>query len=381
MKKKLALILLTLLAAALVLTACSQAEVTGTTIRWESEETHVFDISLADFDNADNAPYPFKQYGDNTYYRDVQIATSAARETFDDLDEIRPEAAHGTYTLSIIRSGDTSSYCVVEGKQLVYLRYFKSDVDKLDNWSALQSAVVSGEENPFGDSADYVTLKSQTNTYVRFDNNPVQRPQASSTEVDGFYLGKLHQEVSKYKVSSEYDFSESKPIVRVSINGGEPTEHKLSKSVVGRLIDSNQVLMYVRSLNKSSTDFQDSPFVYVFSPIDGTVQTATFGFTYSQNVLLNDESRHVEGANEDAYQVLTKVNAVGVSIGSIPFMMQMNLSDQMFENNLDVLVGTPQNSPKYTTVRFRVGFLSYELAQYNDDIWQQLHIMPSDDAN
>ena len=54
MKKKIALLILTLVALTAILTACNSAATT-IVVRWNESEDYTFNISLADFDTSENA--------------------------------------------------------------------------------------------------------------------------------------------------------------------------------------------------------------------------------------------------------------------------------------------------------------------------------------
>lgn len=370
--KKISLLLLLILALTAVFTACNRAVATEPAIRWETTgEEYVFEVSLADFNLREDATTMFNTYNYNneTYCKDTVIETRTAREVLLGLDEIRPEDARGTYTLTIQPSRDGTSYCDVTSTQVLYLRYKTSQLGEYSCWQQLSALVPSSDEDPFEADANLTTLKSTTVTSVRFANLPTQTPISSSTEVNGFYIGKVHQEVNTYKVSTTYDFSGKRPVATVILNDGEPTEYQLPKNSEGRIIDSNQMLTYIRSLNKKSDNFQDSPTIYVFDPLTHNSYVTYFGFTYNLNLAITDNTR-----SEGDTKLFTKLNAVGVSVGSNAFMMQYNLPDRLLDSKLDRVFNGSDPVSKFTTVRFRVGYLSFELASYPEDVWEALNV-------
>ena len=360
MKRKLALLALVLLSLTFVLTACNQPDPTEVKIRWDiSGENHLFEITLADFsDNMSFVSYPLDN---DIYYKDLSVSN----EVFSSSDQVLPQDVTGTYSLSIQPSADGTTSCDVSATQVVYAQYLTSDLK--DSVSQLQSCIVTGDSNPLGDKEDCTTLKSTTTTEVRFTNDPSQTPISSSTEVDGFYIGKTYQGKSQYKVSTTYNFEGKRPIATVTINDDPAVEYELPKNSAGRIIDSNQILVYVRTLEKSSTSFQDSPSVYVFDPYTHETQVANFGFTYQQNVVLTDNTRSAEETT-----LYTKLSAVSVVVGNHAFMVTENLPARLLPLGLDFQTSPNGNYSKYTTVRFRVGYLAYEVAGYDDAIWQGL---------
>ena len=182
-----------------------------------------------------------------------------------------------------------------------------------------------------------------------FENTESQRPVSSSTTVDGFYIGKSKQEVTKSSVSTVYDLANNK--VTVTVNGEETTrEVKLNANA--RFIDANQMLTYIRSLEKGSDKMKDNPSVTVYLPASDRTYTATFGFTYSQNCILTM-------GGKDNY---VKLNSVNCALGSMAFMQTQNLPDTLAEKGLDrIKTGYADHIGRYTVTRFRVGNLSYAL--------------------
>lgn len=347
MKKKIGFVLSMLLLFTVVLAACQTAEKTDTMIRWGENEHYEFDISLADFSGT--ASPLFKSYTESskTYYKDIAVSSM---EYPGNKDEILPDEAKGTYVVDISTEDVDESYLVKTTKTL-YVRYKKSD---LTNLSDLQSKVAAEEENPFGADNDFVTLKNTEITSVKFEKKQAQRPIESSTEVSGFYVGKKHQAISDYKVSTVYNFDDK--TAKVTVNGTETT-HKLNVGTTN-YIDANQLLLYIRTLEKGSTKFQDSPSVTLFVPYAGKEYTAKFVFAYSANVYLD-----VEGTGH-----YVTLNSVSVALDGSPYMNQINLPDTLAEKKLDCGESAGKVTPNYTTVRFRVGYYSYQLKGISQDI-------------
>lgn len=367
MKRKLALLILMILALSAVLVACNQAETTKIEIRWTSDE-YTFNITLADFVGTGNE-FQYYPDGDDTYRKDVAMLG----ENFSTMDEIRPLDVDGTYTLSIQKAA-SDNFWTVTTNQTIYAQYNKSDVENSANWTDLQKIQITDADitslTPFEDT---VILKSTTTTEVLFKDTTDQTPISSKTEVDGFYVGKANQQVTQYTVKTTYDTSGKRPIASISVNDADPVEYKFARGA--KFIDSNQMLMYIRSLEKSYTEgFPSSTAVTVFNPYTQQTQTAAFGLTYSANMILTDSKRAAtDGDTQQATEVHTSINLVSVTIDNMAFMQQENLSNKL--KSVDLLPGASQNSDKakYTTVRFRVGYLAYELETYPDSVWNALN--------
>ena len=364
MKRKIALLILMLIAMSMALVACRQNDATTVRTRWE-EETHVFNITLADF--VSEKSNEFNSYNDKgelsnsgSYRKDVAVSTE-----FYNWDEIRPVQVVGTYTLNIKPSGDSSSYCEVTTTQVLYVKYhLKSDtVNGVDfeKYAELRSAEVT-DVNEYTEVGltkedDTTILKSTTTTYVNFENTISQKPSKSSTTVDGFYVGNKNQNLTKYTVSTEYDYSAKKPVAKITKDGETIEYNKFNRNSAGTFIDSNQILMYLRSLNKSSNSFQDTPSISVFNPYNQTLQTASFGLSYKYNAILTNGTTNLP----------TSLSVVSVAIGNNAFMMQYNLPDTLTLNDkkLDTHESVSGEEPLFTTVRFRVGYLAYEIDYSN----------------
>ena len=361
-----------IMALSVLLVACNQPAKTAIQPRWEKNETHVFNISLADFAKNSNE---FNAYnakgelaGDGTYFKDISFANE-----FVNWDEIKPVAVRGMYRIDIEVSGD-KSICEVTTSQVMYVKYnLKSaSVDGVDfeKYGALREAEQKAEADAIEYKALGLTkdegttiLKSTTDTYVKFENTPSQTPLSSWVKVDGFYVGKVAQELSNYNIATEYDYSTNAPVAKIKL-GEESSEYKFPGNSAGSFIDSNQILMYVRSLDKSSTSFQDNPGKSVFNPFSKSLQTASFGATYMNGISsLTRNAVLTDTVNERT--LTTNLNVVSVFVGTSPFMVQQNLpntlklGDKQLDTTDTIQLGEPEH--KFTTVRFRVGYFAYEI--------------------
>ena len=376
MKKKIALLALLILAMTTILAACRGNSVATKVIpRWDDKttETYEYTVALADFDIAEDgsvkSPH-FKSYGvnDTTYYKDFDVRLG---ETFDALDEVRPTSVTGNLVVTIGHTGD--KYDVLETKQELLLTYDNT------NGKLIEADVLSAMEanglvvfNKKGS----ITLKSTTETTVEFLHDESQAPRSSSTKVVGFYIGKAHQEVSIYNISTEYVYESKNTVVKTTLtqNGKTDTvENTLKRTTEGSFIDSNQLFTYARSLDKSSTSFQDNPSVTVYNPTTQKTQSVTFSFNPSANARLYDQGRNTP--------LHVTIPTVGIIIDGIPFMIQEcapNFKDQLPDkfdsqgNGPDVAYYAGYAYAKHTTLRFRVGYISYELTSYETDLWNSL---------
>ena len=360
MKKVLtAILLISILTLTFALAACSNTVVTKVFPRWEDEEEYVFDISLADFDPDKKSL--FKTYGDkNDYYRDMVI--SAAENTaLLSADEILPEQLKGELTYKITKVDNSTNRKFVT-VQKIYAQYKKADLENYENYADLQQMAV--QDGPFNDGDTFITLYSQSTAEVIFKNEAISDiyivPVSSNKVEDGFYVGRAYQGVSRYEIAAEYDFDSRAVKVTKTTKSADGTKqepvtvnNKLSIAKGGYCIDSNMLLLYARSLSKSSGDFSSTPSVAVYNAYDNKVSTAAFGMTREQKVVLNNG-----GAD-----FLTTLNVVGITVNNQAFMLQENLSDRISDYKTDVVNG----NIKYTTVRFRVGTRAYELREYKNE--------------
>ncbi|MCH5159378.1 MAG: hypothetical protein J1F66_00830 [Clostridiales bacterium] len=385
MKKKIALLLLLMLALTTVLAACTQAEATKIVPRWDEKivETYEYTVTLADFNLTDEgsigSPH-FRTYdsNDGTYYKDFDVR---AGEPFDVQDEVCPTAVSGTLTLTISHPDD--EYDLLRTKQELKLTYDNKDGNLIDK-AVLD--VLQKKGLVVANSGNSITLKSTTETTVEFRHKENQAPRKSSTKVEGFYLGKVHQEVSIYEVETEYTYEGKNTIVSTTLTQYDETmdtdkttefENTLKRRTEGSFIDSNQLFTYARSLDKSSTSFQNSPSVSVYNPFNQSIQTANFAFTYSNNAILTDATRG---------ELYTKLPTLGIIVDGMAFMLQESVPNlkEKLPDRFDNYGYGPDSTyygqvayAKHTPVRFRAGYISYELTHYEDDIWNALKALVS----
>ena len=380
MKKKIALLAILAIALTTLLAACTGNVVSTKIIpRWDEKnsklETYEYTISLADFDLAadgsiNSGHFKATPVEDEKYYKDFDVRLG---EVFDSLDEIRPTTVTGKLVVKISQS-DEKYYDLLETQQEMELTYDAKLIK-----SEFLAEIKSNEEAKdilVSESDSAITLKSTTETSVEFLHDESQAPRRSSTKVVGFYVGKAHQEVSIYEISTEYDYQDKNTVVTSALTKDGKTdklENTLKRRLKGSFIDSNQLLLYARSLDKSSSSFQDSPRVIAYNPLTQLSQTVTFAFSPSANAILNDQTRNA--------QLFVKIPTLGVVIDGMPFMLQEcapNLKEKLPDlfdaqgNGPDVTRYAGVAHAKHTTLRFRVGYVSYELTSYETELWDAL---------
>ena len=349
-----------LLALLFVFTACGN-NATATTVknRWNETETGSYTISLSDFaDGTETNGGVFKSYvneSDNVaYYKDRLMSAEVA---FTARDEIMPVKLQGKFTYKI-QNG--VSDCTFTTEQVVYAVYNAADVQNVQD---LQHAKATDEEvtEQFGEvSANVVVLKSVLKTTVTFSTTESANkkrnyvPLSSSSEVDGFYIGKTHQGLSATKVSTVYDLE--KGTAKVTKDGTEVVR-EISVPGSGNFIDANQLWLYSRSLEKHRDNFNDAPTVTVYDPVSDTAVTAEYRFTYESPTVI---SHKLADGTEKQYYV--KLSSLAVYLGGGAYMFTQSYPDKLAElKELDCITTGFGAISKYTVSRFRVGYMSYQL--------------------
>ena len=339
MKKTLALVLLLILAVG-VFAACNQVQPTERKIRWDKNETWTYNISLANFtDSLTDANV--------TYNRDF-LASGETSPFSGTLDRITPNALTGTYVVNLSQDIANDTTTVVTTQTMVA----SYDANLVDTSRFDQSIIVEQSE-------ETVSLKSVQETKVVFKNG-TQLPVSSYTKANGFYVGKLNQSMSNYEISTEYEVKGKKVLAKVT-QGDNTEEVTLANTNV---IDTNQVLMFVRSYDKTETSFQDSPQVMVFDPLTKSTKILTMQYTAKQSVLVEHKF-----ANEtESEKVATQLPRLDIKLDQMAFVTQVSLPD-LTANGLDRIATNVPGVyfPMHTIYRFRSGFVSYELTGYLTD--------------
>ena len=350
MKKRLALLILMILVLSIALVACNKTEATDIAPRWQRNEEFTYNITKADFESQ----------------RDVAM-NGELLHSLNELDEIEPKNICGTYTMKIARSSTNLSSTfvwTVTTEQVLFAQYAKTDLDPLSD-EDLQPVLVA-DATMFGEieGVETVVLRSTSHTEVQFENTPNQTPIYSKMEMHGFYVGRKHKEVSGYTVETKYDFSGKRPTASgtITIDGEQPTTFDKKFNKNASFIDSNQLLTYVRSIDKPTDGFKDRPSVQVFNPYTQETATVSFTLTNKFKALLTDSSK--------GDPIKANVDHVAVAIGGTYYMQQLNVPN-LLSKDVDTLHENT-DKPMFTTVRFRIGYISYELAQYDTDIWNAL---------
>lgn len=381
MKKGLALLVGVLLVMVAAFASCGQAAATAKYTRWDCDsdsknETYTFKISLADFANDHNTL--FKNYTKKitqknsdgtlnettvTCYRD-DVVTASEFTLMQGYLEVCPVDAYGEFALTISYDSPTTRKLVTT--ETIYSQYLTRTLEELeclDIFKGSKLDITNSDENPFEYNENRITLRSETKATVIFTNDENQLPVSSIKENDGYYIGAINKAsinkvnpcgLSSYKYETTYDFTNR--TVTVKKDGGEAEERQLNIAKNGSCIDANQILLYIRSLDKSSAGFGSTPTVSVYDVTTNNVSSATFALNREFNLILNN------GGDE----VVAKVNAVTVSVAGTPFLAQYNLPDITSKGCDSVFLGGQQRC-KNTTIKFRSGWYSYELKSHDQE--------------
>lgn len=378
MKKKIALLILLILALSFALTACGSTPQTEVNYRrWynDDEKTFRFHVSKADFATDSNGAElnTFAGHTDsnnNAAYKDIAMSG----EVFSSMDEIKPVAVDGTFTLSIKKDGDDRR---LETTQTLYVLYNLTSTaqngskvvmsDELKQCEAPSEELTNTSLKPTGDQ---IVLKSVSTTEVFFkvEYAPQQLPSRSKITMDGFYFGYAHQEKTYYNIDTNYTYTDNNPVAKVVTKDRDeqPTEEE-NVSLRSGTIDSAQLLLYLRSLKKSADSFQDTPSVYVFNPLTKKTSLASFRLNKLAPMVITDDTREKDNIN------FVALNVTSVFIDGMAFLAEEDVPEEA-KIPSEQYYGLDLTTPiyKHTTVRFRSGYLSYELQQYPADIWDGL---------
>ena len=338
MKKTIALVLLLILAIG-VFAACNQVQPTERKTRWGENETWTYNISLLDLT-------PQSIYNAD-YYHDF-LASSETNPLAGTLDRIVPNALTGSYVVTV-KQDIASDTTTVTTTQTMVASY---DANLVDTSRFDQSIIVE-------QSAETISLKSVQETKVVFKNG-TQLPVSSYTKSNGFYIGKLNQSMSNYEISTEYKVDGKKVVAKVT-QGDKVEEISLANTSV---IDTNQVLMFVRSYDKAETSFQDSPQIMVFDPLTKSTKKLSMQYTAKQNIAVKHQ---FADATEPAI-VPTMMPRLDVMLDGMAFVSQVSLPDMSAKGLDRISTNVPGvYFPMHTIYRFRSGFVSYELTGYLTD--------------
>ena len=340
MKKTIALVLLLILAVG-VFAACNQVQPTERKVRWNTTESWTYNISLLDTNPS--------SINGTDYYHDF-LATGEINPLGGTLDRIAPIDLTGEYVVSISQDiqKDTTT---VSTTQTMVATYEATMIDS----SRFDEDIIVEQKD------ETISLKSTMETKVTFQNG-TQTPVSSYSKSNGFYVGKQNQSMSNYEISTEYKVSGKKIVAKITDLTNDKTEEFALTST--SVIDTNQVLMYVRSFDKTATSFQDNPQVYVFDPLTKSSKRLSMSYTATQNVLVE----HQFAGEAEKADVATQMPRLDLMLDGLSFMTQVSLPD-MTANEFDFVGTTVANVyfPMHTIYRFRVGFVSYELADYLTD--------------
>ncbi|MCM1290143.1 MAG: hypothetical protein NC132_05300 [Corallococcus sp.] len=358
--KKLSLILLLALALSLGLAACNQTTPTAIVARWYDNEHYEFNITKADLDAEAKDGYA-KEY------------TVRGEANPNQMDEKVPEDLRGTYVMDIKVEDKVCTFTTEMTLVSLYTADYYNNLPAKIKTDLETAGLVLDETETlelFGETANGKAIRSTTTTLVKFANDKGQRPSHSEKEYNGYYFGETEQEVSASKIVVDYNLDKNK--VSVSVDGKKAEENDVSFNNGANIIDANQLLLYIRSLEKSESSFQDSPSVQVYDPVYNVVRTASFSMTYLCQTFIEYKHDKTTGEGEDAVTssvvetLKAKLTCVAAVIDGQVFMVQMNLPATVNKDaKLDVFTDASTDYNRYTTVRFRVGAKTFELVDYD----------------
>lgn len=359
--KKLSLVLILVLALSLGLVACNQASPTKIVARWYNNEHYEFNIFKADL-NIDE---------DSNYSKEYTVRGEANP---DQMDEKVPEDVSGKFIMDISVVEKICTYTTTMELVCLYKQdYYDSLPEDVKNGLVEAGLVLEDAEmrTYFGDTASGIALKSSEQASVDFNNDQAQRPIKSEKHYNGYYLGETNQEVSKSDIVVDYKNLDNNKI-SVSIDGADAVEKDISYDKNARIIDANQLLLYIRSLDKSEDSFKDSPGVQVYDAVYNVVRKASFSMTYACQTFIEYTHEETTGEGADAVtstkteDLKAKLTCVAAVVDGQVYMVQMNLPALELGENKEKLNYLPSiDGYKFTTVRFRVGYKSFEIADYD----------------
>ena len=329
---------------------CTPTAPTYSYTRWENE-TLVYNISLANYETVKET------IGDTTteYTQDYNIYADLPN-----YDKIVPTDVNGEKVVTISKlAGETVTYKMTTTIEAVEI-YDKS----VDNG---QFDLVKTFE-----TTSSVGLKTVITNETVFDEgfNPI----SSSRDVLSCYVGNQHKEQYSYTLEVEYE-NKVATISFVDRIANETKTATFDGSIYSFLLDSDQLLLYARSLDQSDSAFQ------------GTVSVATFDalacvLNPNANPVVNitfNLARSVKRAvfnNAEDIWYFVKVNEMSLFHTNFGYYIYNTCND------VDgIQLGTTGTRCKYSTVKVQEGYWVYELDFTNQDqntqtIWDSLVYIP-----
>ena len=333
--KLVSILLVSLLALTLVLTACNNAKTLSKGIRWETNETTVYQIGLQDTTSETNT----KIYDEQSFTRDT-VTTPAG------YDRIMPTAVTGTYTTTLtINSDDTATYTTTQVVTETYSQALYAgrvaELFQLATENAFLNATDDGEGN--------YTFTSTTTSSVTFVNDATQQPVSSTQTIQGYYLGKSNIEVNNVTYATTY----SEGVATVTMNDKQVFSGEVAEGVV----DALQIALVVRSIDQSQSTAEGkyvAPSVSVFD--FKSYQTVALSITIynKMNVLLNL-------GNDYPYAVASVVTVGVQGYTGFLYTFTSNPNETFSEDISGVEVNT------YKQVRFQSEYYTYEVESYTAD--------------
>ena len=343
--KTLSLVLVLTLVFTLV-AGCTPPAPTYSYTRWDAE-TLTYQISLANYEKVTEV------YGDTTteYTQDYNIY-----EDLPNYDKIKPLDVNGSKTVQIEKiQGETVTYKMTTSIEAVEIYDLSVDNGQFD-LVKISSTSTS------------VSLRTVIVNEMVFDEsfNPI----ASSRDVVSCYVGNLHKEAYSYTLDVEY----SDKVANVEYFDRVANDTKTASfdlSNYSFFIDSDQLLLYARSLDQGENAF------------GGTVAVATFD---ALNCVLNADANPVVTITFNLAKSVKRaiynnalqqwhfldVNEMSLSNGTFGFYLYNTC------NTVDgIQLGTTSVRCKHSTVKIQDGYWVYELdftvqTQEVNTIWNSL---------
>jgi hypothetical protein len=228
--KKVTALLLVMLILLTLLTACGQTTPTRS-VRWDSVngEELVYDIRLID---------TLKKQTDNGA---VSADYTLLKE---DVDQIKPVNAQGTYKTKIIRYGQNIDKMVAD---LYLVEYYDITEISADFRKQLSERGLIIEE-----TSTEIAVLTQIHSECVF-NSASFAPISSIKTVKGAYIGRDRQTINDYTAQCEYDNSLCKVTFTDRINAQNSITYEYTTSGKTEYFDNEMLLYLIRSYDATNT--------------------------------------------------------------------------------------------------------------------------------
>ena len=332
----------------LALTACNNTTTITRTLRWNTDETTTYNISLTRAAGKSDAI---------TTQLDDVLFTVHFPTTPLEYDRAVPSNVTGTYTTTLVinQTEGTATYSTTQVVTETFNStnyYFTFARDLYNNCSEEMRGKLNASL-----TNDAACFTSTIDTTVTFANDDKQTPIYSSQTICGFYIGMQHQETNDVKFETNYENG-----VATVTKNGEP----LYETEVGPAVfDSLQIPLIARTLDQSKDTTGGSyvaPQIAVYNFKEDTTTNLTFTVVPNHNVQLNN--------TDGEFFATTSVVLVGAS----------NYMGRLF-----AFVSNPKSTMRtdfgqvntYEQVMFQSEYYVYEIAGYSSQQVDQLKYVPA----